>query len=155
MTKLYLAGPMTGYPQFNFPLFFKAAEIARSWGFDIISPAELDAENNEDYEIASNSPDGALGSTTQTYGDYLGRDVKIIADEGVEGILFLPRWEESKGARLEAYVSLQQGHTKFFHYIDREGARGQVKEYDFERVVAGVSKHLVDGAAIYNKQHGL
>jgi len=135
MTKLYLAGPMTGYPQFNFPLFFEAAEVARAAGYDVVSPAELDQENNEDYELAINSPDGALGSTQQTYGDYLARDVKIIADDGVEGIIFLPRWEESKGARLEAYVALQEGYTNFFHYIPGPKL---VKAYPIERVHAGV-----------------
>ncbi len=36
----------------------------------------------------------------------LARDMKIIADE-IDGIIFLPKWEASRGACLEGYVGLQ------------------------------------------------
>jgi hypothetical protein len=136
---LYLAGPMTGYPQFNFPLFIRAAEKAREQGFDVISPAELDQENNEDYDLSINSPDGELGTTHQTFGDYLSRDVKIVHDHCV-GVIFLPKWFESKGARMEAYVALTAGFTRFYHYQEYAGIdqdipyTGAIKSYPIERV---------------------
>lgn len=130
----YIAGPMSGYPQFNFPQFFDAAEAAEDQGYEYISPAELDAENNADYQIAINSTDGAIGETSQTWGDYLSRDVKVVSDQ-CNGIIFLPNWEESKGARLEAYVALACGYTKFLHYIPEINWNGF---YDRKLVVAGV-----------------
>lgn len=113
--KYYLAGPMSGIPQFNFPAFEAAAKDLREHGFEVKSPAEMD--NDETRAAALASPDGAPGSGSangETWGDFLARDVKIVADE-VQGIIFLPGWERSRGARLEAFVGLLCGH-QFLKY---------------------------------------
>jgi hypothetical protein len=111
--KIYLAGPMSGYPQFNFPAFYDAAAKLRSQGFDVVSPAELD--DQEDKGAALASPDGDPKAAKRTWGDFLARDVKLLADTGIEGIVFLPGWEQSKGAKLEAYVGLLQDF-EFYAY---------------------------------------
>jgi hypothetical protein len=101
----YLAGPMTGIPQFNFPLFESEAKRLRAMGMDIISPHEQDSPAVQ--EAAWASPDGALHSghiAGETWGDILARDVKLVADE-VCGILVLPDWNRSRGARLETFVA--------------------------------------------------
>ena len=103
--RVYLAGPMTGIPQFNFPAFDAAARDLRDRGFDVVSPAEMD--DPETRRAALASPDGAPGSGTtngETWGDFLARDVKLIADGGIEAIIVLPGWERSRGARLETFV---------------------------------------------------
>ena len=104
----YLAGPMSGIPQFNFPLFYSAAATLRAAGYTIISPAELD--DAEDKGAAMASPDGSMATITKTWGDFLARDVKIVADQ-VQGIIFLPGWSKSRGAKLEAFTGLLCGHT--------------------------------------------
>jgi len=138
MTKLYLAGPMQNRPKFNFPLFEEAAEVLRAKGFDILSPAELDREQGDTVAEALASDDGDITKLTSTWGDFLSRDVKIVADE-VGGIVFLPEWEESKGARLEAYVALACGHDEFWHYIP---AIKTAKGLSRERVVEGVRGNI-------------
>jgi len=119
--KVYLAGPMSGIPQFNFPAFFVAAEQLRADGFEVVSPAEID--NEEDKGAALRSPDGQSVKRTdgvsKTWGDFLARDVKLLADTGIQGIVFLPNWQNSKGAKLEAFVGLLQGF-KFWEYEDGE-----------------------------------
>ena len=103
--RLYLAGPMTGIPQFNIPAFDAAAARLRAEGFDVVSPAELDDPATRAAALAS--PDGAPGSGSsngETWGDFLARDVKLIADGGIEAIAVLPGWDRSRGARLETFV---------------------------------------------------
>jgi hypothetical protein len=106
--KVYVAGGMSGYPQSNFPAFYEAAESLRANGFDVVSPAELDDADTVRRALA-NEP------AKQSWGDFLARDVKLLADTGIEGIVFLPGWEKSKGAKLEAFVGLL-GNLKFFAY---------------------------------------
>jgi hypothetical protein len=115
--KYYLAGPMTGYPQFNFPAFDEAAAALRARGYDVVSPAELDSETSR--TSAMKSEDGNPGEyqrdTGETWGDLLARDVKMIADD-CGGIILMDKWWRSKGARLEAFVALQCGH-KLMRYV--------------------------------------
>ena len=117
MTKYYLAGPMQGIPQFNFPAFFEAAAALRDMGFTIVSPAEID--NADDHGAALQSPDGDPNNrahmNNKTWGDFLARDVKIVADE-VDGLVMMPNWERSKGARLEAFVGLAAKKTFAVYY---------------------------------------
>ena len=104
--KFYLAGPMSGVPQFNLPLFDKATEELRRQGYEIVSPAELDKPDIRAACLAS--PTGASTHETNgggTWGDFLARDVKLVSDE-VDGVILLPDWQKSRGARLEVFVGL-------------------------------------------------
>jgi hypothetical protein len=98
---------MTGLPQFNIPAFDLMAERLRNVGHGVLSPAELDSEAAREYALSSE--DGKLDSNNQirreTWGDMLARDVKIVSDV-VDGIVVLPGWENSRGARLEVFVAL-------------------------------------------------
>ena len=129
----YLAGPMSGYPQFNFPLFYSATAALRAAGYNIISPAELDAQHGVDKEALA-STDGDAAKLSQTWGDLLARDVKIVADTA-QGIIFLPNWSKSRGAKLEAFTALLCGH-KFGMYC--EGSNPLVAWVKSEAVLAGI-----------------
>jgi hypothetical protein len=124
--RLYIAGPMTGIPQFNYQAFISAAADLRSMGFDVVSPAELD--DPEDRAAALASPDGKMltytAGTGKTWGDFLARDVKLLADDGIEGIFVLPGWEKSKGARLETFV----GHLNGLPII-------RLSDFEFDNVI--------------------
>ena len=103
--KLYIAGPMSGYPQFNYPAFHAAAEALGALGYEYVSPAELDSEELQ--KLAMQSKDGSfkdIECANETWGDMLARDVKLVADI-VDGVCLLPGWEQSRGARLEAFVA--------------------------------------------------
>lgn len=104
--RLYVAGPMTGLPQFNFPAFDVAAKALREAGHEVTSPAELD--DPEDRAAALASPDGHMHGghhMNKTWGDFLSRDVKLLADGGLQGVVVLPGWDKSRGARLETFVA--------------------------------------------------
>jgi hypothetical protein len=121
--KWYLAGPMSGIPQFNFPAFIDAAVALRARGYEIVSPAELDS--SEVQVAAMASPTGELDAEAkiagETWGQILARDVQIVSDE-VQGIIFLPNWQKSRGARLEAFVGLLCGH-QFSEFYEPDGVR--------------------------------
>lgn len=107
---LYVAGPMTGIPQFNFPAFDAMTERLRALGYTVHSPAEMDDPDTRAAAMASE--DGAPGSGSangETWGDFLARDVKLLADNGIEGVVCLPGWEHSRGARLETFVAYLVG----------------------------------------------
>lgn len=103
--KWYLAGPMSGLPKYNIPVFDAAAAELREQGFDIVSPAELD--DPEFRAACLRSRTGRrLPRRGTTWGELLARDILLVSDEGLKGIILLPGWSTSRGARLEAFVGL-------------------------------------------------
>jgi len=135
--KYYLAGPMTGYPQFNIPLFDQVTAVLRGQGYTIVSPAERDT-----YETRLGALNSLTGShddlaIAETYGDMLSRDMKILADE-VDGIILLPFWYNSNGARTEAYIGLMTGCV--FGYYNQ----GKAEPFSNDQVAGVVANALTD-----------
>lgn len=86
---------MTGYENYNFPAFHRAAEALREMGHEVWSPAEMD-----EAEGVEPSPTGQLPDPKQ-YAQFLARDIQVIADNEIEGIVVLPGWQNSGGAKTE------------------------------------------------------
>lgn len=139
--KVYIAGPMTGVKQFNVPLFDFVARRLREQGYAVVSPAELDSP--EMRAAALQSSDGALAPlekvTGETWGDVLARDVRVLSDCGVEGIVLLPDWWKSRGATLETTVGLLN-RLKFFYWQTEESVATPL-------AYASVLSALIDGYA--------
>lgn len=108
----YLAGPMTGYPQFNFPAFTEAANRLRYAGFNIVSPAELD--DPEVYQQSISSPDGKA-EYDNDYRALLHRDVNIVMHPNCVGVICLPGWEKSKGAGIETFIAQEFDRALYFY----------------------------------------
>lgn len=87
--KLYLAGPMRGYPQLNHPAFDQAALSLRKAGHEVFSPAENDRAQG----ITSGTADTVIRVL-------LGQDLAYITGIA-DGIVVLPNWQHSRGARAE------------------------------------------------------
>lgn len=96
--KIYLAGPMAGYKDFNFPLFHRAADKLRAQGHTVFSPAEDDeAQYGGDANKSSTGdPQDANRQGFNIRKSYF-NDLKNICLEA-EAVAFLPGWEESSGA---------------------------------------------------------
>jgi Domain of unknown function (DUF4406) len=100
--KIYLAGPMRGRPQFNFPTFHKAARVLRALGHQVFNPAERD-EETYGKDFAKDNHRGDETSACQkgfSLRDALGDDLDWICREA-EAICLLPGWGPSKGAVAE------------------------------------------------------
>lgn len=81
---LYLAGPMSGYEDCNYPAFNAEAARLREHGFTIHNPAEI----------------GDMGSQ---YATLLRKDIRLILES--EGIALMEGWWASTGARLEVHIA--------------------------------------------------
>jgi hypothetical protein len=90
-SKVYVSGPMTGYPEFNYPAFHEASAALREYGYEVVSPAEIDAES------------GLLAGTS-LWEDFIRHDVRILTY--CDGIVLLDGWHKSRGARLEHHIAL-------------------------------------------------
>lgn len=104
--KIYLAGPMRGIPEFNFPAFDEAAARGRALGHSMVSPAELDRDHgfNEkgmDGKVDANGHNAVVtldfmrGAAWRDFLAIVGPDPTT---PGVDAIALLPGWEKSKGA---------------------------------------------------------
>lgn len=95
--KLYLAGPMRGYPKSNFPAFHEAAASLRAAGHEVFNPAEK-AE-----EIRRTTTGFSLRAA-------FALDTAYICAHA-EGIAMLPGWRASKGAVAEHALAEALGLT--------------------------------------------
>jgi Domain of unknown function (DUF4406) len=103
---IYLAGPMRGIYEFNFPAFFKAAEHLRQLGHEVFSPADNDANNYGD--AIWRHRQGDLKEI-----EHLGFDLRRTFFQDLEyitlhadAVVLLPGWENSEGAKIERSVAL-------------------------------------------------
>lgn len=111
MQTLYLAGPMRGYPEYNFPAFDSAAENLRKFGFRVISPADLDRAHgfSADDEV-----------TPSMLGRFLRRDIDALTD--CDAIVLLPGWSDSLGASAEKAVARAIGIKVYCYTPHTPGA---------------------------------
>jgi hypothetical protein len=118
--RIYIAGPMRHYAEFNFPMFDRAAAICRLNNWEPINPAEHDRERWPDILT---SPGYAIGDDTQCpgfdYAEAITWDIKQILDS--DALLLLPNWEVSKGARLECLVAKHAGKLIFHSSYEDDG----------------------------------
>ena len=98
---VYIAGPMRGYPEYNFPAFDKAKELAISLGYNVFSPADMDRADDSN-ETAKMSPE-------QLQEMFALRDTKAIFDS--THVAMLPGWERSRGARAEFFLAVWLSRT--------------------------------------------
>jgi nucleoside 2-deoxyribosyltransferase len=99
--RLYLAGPMTGYPRWNFDAFERGASALRSAGFEVVSPAEVDV-------AAGFDPDAPAELFTREHLiAALRRDVLLVLES--DGVALLDGWRHSKGALAERALARAAG----------------------------------------------
>ncbi|MCG8294285.1 DUF4406 domain-containing protein [Pseudomonas entomophila] len=89
MKRIYISGPMTGLPELNYPAFNAVAELLRAEGFEVENPAE--------------NPEPECRSWT----GYM--RLALVQISRCEGLVLLPGWPDSKGARLELHIAQELG----------------------------------------------
>jgi hypothetical protein len=89
MTKVYIAGPMIGLPEFNYPAFFQAADDLRAAGFVPLNPA--------DHDLPVTLPRNV----------YLKAGLRLLLE--ADKVALLPGYQNSRGTQLELYVAAVLG----------------------------------------------
>jgi hypothetical protein len=85
---IYISGPMTGYPEFNYPAFQNATQQLRELGYTVISPHEIEVPE-------------------KTWESFMRSDIKALMD--CHKVVTLPGWENSRGARIEVNLAKELG----------------------------------------------
>lgn len=109
--KIYLAGPMRGIPNFNYPAFHEGAARLRAEGHEVFSPAELDIKKHgKDISVGNLTGDESIAAAEHGFNlrEALGADLAWICAEA-DGIALLPGWQNSKGATAERATAIALG----------------------------------------------
>lgn len=123
---IYIAGPMRGYPEHNFPAFYEAETILRARGWRVVNPARLDG-----FETPGEKP----------FAYYMKRDLPLLID--CDCVALLPGWEKSRGAILEVVVAMHFGKTLFQLPTRVNGVMGLVRPELVQRALREEYERIV------------
>lgn len=88
--KVYISGPMTGLPEFNYPAFNSMAERIAAKGHIPLNPAKaLNGEGGHPREA------------------HMRADIAMVME--ADAILLLPGWYKCKGSLLEVQIAAEIG----------------------------------------------
>lgn len=95
----YIAGPMTGYHNFNFDAFMRADEALKKMGYDVRNPARHDLESGFNPETDKPTPE-----QMKIFMDW---DVAQVME--VDEVICLRGWQHSRGATAEVALAQWRG----------------------------------------------
>lgn len=102
--KIYVAGPMSGLPEFNFPAFFAAEEKLRAEGWTVFNPANKEQEKALDLTAYAAGDQVLAAEKGFNFRECYLWDVERVIE--ADAIYMLPGWENSPGARGEHAVAI-------------------------------------------------
>lgn len=95
-SKMFLSGPMTGYDDFNFPLFNHVAAELRERGFEVVNPVDICKKFKKESVLSSKETFNKMIAMQQE------------AEQTCDTIVLLPGWEKSRGVRLELKTAIEK-----------------------------------------------
>ena len=90
--RVYVSGPMSGYPDLNFEAFEQAEDLLNSLGFTAINPFTIGEEDTTIEEV-----------TPKIRAQYLRADIAVLSE--CDGIVLIEGWRRSIGANIELHVA--------------------------------------------------
>lgn len=105
---IYIAGPMTGKPNLNYPAFFRAEETLVQHDFSVLNPAKIDHQYPTQCAVLEWSGIMRLCKACpecneRTWQWYMRKAVAMLAE--ADGVGLLDGWSESRGARAEVALA--------------------------------------------------
>lgn len=112
--RIYIAGPMSGLPDFNYPSFDRAAQDLAAAGYEPLSPAVP-------AHLSPTNP-GELADGL-SYEDVLASSLQMLLN--ADAVAHLDGWERSHGARLEVALARRRGllAAPLAHWLSLEPVR--------------------------------
>jgi len=110
---IYVAGPMRGHDDYNYPAFDRQQTVLEGQGWRVINPAQLDRDDNKpingpmEFDPENNYEDHEFMRQA------LKRDMVAICDE-CTAIYMMAGWEKSKGAKAEWALAKALGLDIFY-----------------------------------------
>ena len=111
MSACYIAGPMRGIVDYNYPAFIAAERALRSKGWGpIYNPARMDMKYDKEDYAARTLVEQKIRDDAESCRMFARRDLAIFTDklraEKGDAIVLLPEYEESTGATAERAVAI-------------------------------------------------
>src|SRR3990167_7293540 len=111
--RIYICGPMSGYPDHNAPAFTEAANFLTSLGHDPVNPDDMGQIGDD----ADNRADKNGLTRPDVLAVYMRRDLPALLT--CDAIMALPGWEKSRGANVEMFVATRCGMPTY-HFCKEE-----------------------------------
>lgn len=89
MEKMYISGPMTGFPECNYPAFFEAEDMLVKAGYAVENPAR--------------NPE----PSPKTWEGFMRLAIAQVCK--CTSVVLLPGWENSRGAKIEVEIARTLG----------------------------------------------
>lgn len=114
--RIYVSGPITGYPEHNVPAFTAAVDKLRKDGHAVVNPIELSAAFGTLDEIEqaflcweTRLPDGTFLHAERVRLREAVMDADLAAVRSCDAIYLLRGWQRSRGAKKELAEALRNG----------------------------------------------
>lgn len=143
--KAYIAGPMTGEDAWGFPVFDRAASFLRTvLEWDAVSPADLDRAAG--FDGVGDPPAGFDRESC------LRRDFRAVTD--CDGIVLLPGWQRSNGARKELRVAMDCGLRLFVLREAPEWHAADLRPLTYDDAATMLDPHVSDEVRVVSSTGG-
>lgn len=126
----YIAGPMRGYPKYNFPAFDAARDELTKQNWIVISPADIDRHSKDDAPDIDPTTGGDVADTTKyVYRDFMALMLlaKLKAHGRAVRLTLLDGWSESVGAtseyHLAKWLKIPYAHWNYRTEMDAHGRK--------------------------------
>jgi hypothetical protein len=101
--KLYVAGPMTGIPEYNYPAFEAAELDLQVAGYEVLNPSK----SGEAPHVYPQPDLDGLDVEPERWRWYMRQGLSLLIQ--CDGIATLPNWWNSRGALLEVNIAERLG----------------------------------------------
>lgn len=125
MKRAYIAGPMRGFANFNFPIFNQADRLLTAAGWEIFNPARMDLEAGAPWCDPTNPDYGNTDYplTAQDMRNAARRDLDVIQSlREDDAVIMLPGWRKSTGSRAEFFVGKMIAVPRFSFRFAKTGS---------------------------------